>query len=161
MADEGSGSGDDCGGTCGSNNARKKARKMNCAELLAKINELVNTEKRGRMGTKGLMQRFRDYLGDDATHGPTYYDQQRSLRSYMDEYEDKGCGGPPPNALEWVDKKLPAPAPAPEEGLSTTQKVVAGAGAVGAGYLIYRGIRMIPSLFPALWWTAPANLAAP
>lgn len=151
--------GDDCGGTCGSNNARRKARKMNCAELFAKINELVNTEKRGRMGPKGLMQRFRDYLGDDPTHGPNYYDQQRSLRSYMDEYEDKGCGGPPPSAVEWVDKKLPLPAK--EEGLTTTQKIGVGLGVAGTGYLIYRGVRMIPSLFPALWWTAPANLAAP
>lgn len=29
------------------------------------------------------------------------------------------------------------------------------------GYLLYRGIRMIPSLFPALWWTIPANVVAP
>jgi hypothetical protein len=32
---------------------------------------------------------------------------------------------------------------------------------VGAGYLIYRGIRMIPSLFPPLWPTIPANLVIP
>jgi RHS repeat-associated protein len=33
--------------------------------------------------------------------------------------------------------------------------------AVGGCYVIYRGIRMIPSLFPALWWTIPANAVAP
>ncbi|EOD79642.1 hypothetical protein D515_01436 [Grimontia indica] len=39
--------------------------------------------------------------------------------------------------------------------------VVAGAAAVGIGYLIYRGVRMIPSLAPPLWWTIPGNLAVP
>jgi hypothetical protein len=32
---------------------------------------------------------------------------------------------------------------------------------VGVGYLIYRGIRLLPSLFPPLWWTIPENLAIP
>ncbi|ELP58541.1 putative cell wall associated protein [Clostridium pasteurianum DSM 525 = ATCC 6013] len=36
-------------------------------------------------------------------------------------------------------------------------KVVAG----GATYLVYRGIRMAPSLAPPLWWTIPANAVAP
>ena len=39
--------------------------------------------------------------------------------------------------------------------------VVGGAAALGAGYLIYRGVRMLPSLLPALWWTIPANIATP
>ena len=34
-------------------------------------------------------------------------------------------------------------------------------GVVGGTYLIYRGIRMIPSLVPPLWWTIPANIATP
>jgi|GEM_PF-1784639 len=38
--------------------------------------------------------------------------------------------------------------------------VVVGAG-IGIGYLIYRGVRMVPSLFPPLWPTIPANLAIP
>ena len=38
--------------------------------------------------------------------------------------------------------------------------VVAGA-AVGAGYLLYRILRIIPSLLPPLWWTLPANLVMP
>lgn len=32
---------------------------------------------------------------------------------------------------------------------------------VGAGYLIYRGIRMLPSLIPAFWGTLPINAATP
>lgn len=38
--------------------------------------------------------------------------------------------------------------------------VVTG-GSAAAGYLIYRGVRMLPSLVPALWWTIPANVMAP
>jgi RHS repeat-associated protein len=53
------------------------------------------------------------------------------------------------------------PQPHNEDGLTTEQKVAVGAGAVGVGYLLYRGARMIPSLFPALWPTIPANLAIP
>jgi len=36
-----------------------------------------------------------------------------------------------------------------------------GIGIGVGGYVLYRGIRMIPSLFPALWWTIPANAATP
>lgn len=34
-------------------------------------------------------------------------------------------------------------------------------GSVGIGYLIYRGIRLLPSLAPPLWGTLPLNLATP
>ena len=34
-------------------------------------------------------------------------------------------------------------------------------GAAAAGYIIYRGVRMLPSLVPPLWWTIPANVAIP
>jgi hypothetical protein len=47
----------------------------------------------------------------------------------------------------------------------SAREIIGGAAAVGAGigvgYLIYRGVRMIPSLFPPLWPTIPANLAIP
>ena len=54
--------GEDCVQECSpyNNKARKAAAEMSCAELLAKILELTSTEKVGRMGTKGLVQRFRD-----------------------------------------------------------------------------------------------------
>lgn len=33
---------------------------------------------------------------------------------------------------------------------------------VGIGYVIYRGVRMIPSIvFPPLWWTVPGNAVLP
>lgn len=34
-------------------------------------------------------------------------------------------------------------------------------GGVTAGYVLYRVVRMIPSLFPPLWETIPVNLAVP
>ena len=37
---------------------------------------------------------------------------------------------------------------------------VAG-GTAATGYMIYRGVRLLPSLVPALWWTLPANIATP
>jgi len=43
----------------------------------------------------------------------------------------------------------------------TQKKMVGGAAAIGTGYLIYRGLRMLPSLAPPLWWTIPENLAFP
>jgi len=48
-----------------------------------------------------------------------------------------------------------------EYARSTAKRVLAGAGAVGVGYGIYRVLRMLPSLAPPLWWTVPANLACP
>ncbi|VWC43313.1 YD repeat-containing protein [Burkholderia lata] len=39
--------------------------------------------------------------------------------------------------------------------------VVKTAAGIGATYAAYRAIRMIPSLVPPLWWTLPANVAAP
>ncbi len=42
----------------------------------------------------------------------------------------------------------------------TKSLFVAGA-AVGTGYVIYRGVRMLPSMLPPLWWTIPGNLVIP
>lgn len=142
-----------------SKNARRKARKMSCKELLDKINELSDREKSGRMGTKGLKQRFRDYKGDDATHGPFIFDQQRSLRTYIDEYTSRGCGDPPGNAVELAERALPAPAAEPErEGITGKDVAVVGGG-IAAGYVVYRVVRFLPSLLA--WPTIPANLAIP
>lgn len=38
--------------------------------------------------------------------------------------------------------------------------VKAGSAAV-AGYIIYRAVRLLPSLLPSFWWTLPANIVAP
>ena len=41
------------------------------------------------------------------------------------------------------------------------KNAASAAAAVGTGYLIYRGLRMVPSLFPVLWPTIPANAVIP
>ncbi|SDC34982.1 type VI secretion system tip protein TssI/VgrG [Paraburkholderia lycopersici] len=56
--------------------------------------------------------------------------------------------------------------PEPEESKcpknsSAAKAVVATGAGIGAGYIAYRIIRMIPSLFPPLWGTIPENVAIP
>lgn len=146
-----------------SKKAAKKARKMSCAELLAKIKELTDTEKRGGDGgSKGLLQRFRDYRGDDLTHGPEILNQQRSLRTYNQEYLNKGCGDPPGDAVEVAERELPVKVSDNEANEAKAVKAAAiVGGTVGLGYAAYRVIRFLPSLAPPLWWTIPENLAIP
>lgn len=48
-----------------------------------------------------------------------------------------------------------------EKSKKTVKNIVKGAVAVGSGYLLYRGIRMLPSLFPPFWPTIPANAIIP
>ena len=60
-----------------------------------------------------------------------------------------GCGGPPPP---------PTPAATCGDACQSTATVVA---AGGAAYIIYRCIRMAPSLLPPFWPTIPANMAIP
>jgi Toxin with a conserved tryptophan and TIP tripeptide motif len=58
--------------------------------------------------------------------------------------------------------KLPRPLAAASDVLPRAVKTAVGVGAgIGVGYIIYRGLRLLPSLFPALWPTLPANLAIP
>jgi RHS repeat-associated core domain len=46
--------------------------------------------------------------------------------------------------------------------LPSSKQIMIGVGALGAGYLIYRGVRMLPSVvFPPLWPTIPLNAAIP
>jgi hypothetical protein len=60
-----------------------------------------------------------------------------------------GCGGPPPP---------PVPAETCGDACKTTATVVV---AGGTAYIVYRCLRMAPSLLPPLWGTIPANLAIP
>lgn len=43
----------------------------------------------------------------------------------------------------------------------TTVTVANGIVLVGGGYIAYRIVRFVPSLVPALWWTAPTNAMVP
>ena len=88
--------------------------------------------------------------------------RQQGLRNRLNDWNTQGCGDPPPNAWDWATRPVPQADPKPavdaQRVVETTAKVGAG---LGAAYLTYRVIRMIPSLLPPLWWTIPENLAIP
>lgn len=60
--------------------------------------------------------------------------------------------------VEWSRPVVP---PRSSSGLSTGEAAVAAGATVAGGYLIYRAVRMLPSLLPPLWWTIPGNAAIP
>jgi len=64
-------------------------------------------------------------------------------------------GATNPDGTPWLPVR-PEPVP-----LVTGNQVLGGAAVIGGGYLIYRGARMVPSLFPPLWWTIPINAGTP
>ena len=156
-----------------------------CECLASKINEYINANKSGGSGTRGLASRFSQQVQSGASgpgtaswtnHANEIQIQQRTLQEHLDEYDGRGCGGPPgqgipADARQWATRPLPTaaewgannPAPSRYTGVtgSAAGDVVAAGAALGTGYLIYRGIRMLPSLFPPLWWTIPANAAIP
>lgn len=134
---------------------------MDCAQLRDKINELMDTEKSGRAGPKGLVQRFRDFRGDDATHAGNILNDQAALNSYLDEYDNQGCGDPPDGARALANRPMPAASPREGSDNKLARNALIAGGVVGGGYLLYRGLRLLPSLFPPLWPTLPANLAVP
>ena len=127
----------------------------------------------------------------DANHLSNIRREQGRLSSERAEYDSEGCNddddddhgnfeGRLRSANHFINVELPAPQLAwnprrhppkaqsdaaswVNAGVETaisgeTRKVIVTAGGI---YLLYRSVRMIPSAFPALWWTAPANLAAP
>jgi RHS repeat-associated protein len=82
---------------------------------------------------------------------------QRQINNLQDEY-DENCGdddgGP--------NEPQPVPVPVcPAKKPELCKAVVVAAGGATAGYIIYRCVRMIPSLFPPLWETIPINVAVP
>lgn len=91
-----------------------------------------------------------------------YGDTQRGLRNRLNDWNSNGCGPPPPGAWDWATKEVPAADPKPGVDAKRVGEAAAATGAtVGAGYIIYRVIRFLPSLLPPLWETIPANAAIP
>ncbi|HKX27213.1 MAG TPA: S8 family serine peptidase [Blastocatellia bacterium] len=147
-----------------------------CDALEKKIDEFVNRDKRqqGGSGTHGLVHRFREQIngangpGTESwtNHDTAMKDQQKGLRDLLNEWDKNGCGPPPSNSWKWATRPTPSPSewignrrePATSTAMQTGLKVAAG---VGAGYLFYRGVRLLPSLFPPFWPTLPVNLAIP
>jgi len=143
-----------------------------CEKLRKEIDDLLYRNKRelGNGGTHGLVHRFAEQINGQngpgtsswQTHEDTIKNQQEALRKRLREWDKNNCGDPPPNAWQWASRPVPQTKEWKDPGLSTAQKVVVGGAAtIGAGYIIYRVIRFIPSLFPPLWGTIPANAAIP
>lgn len=87
-----------------------------------------------------------------------YHDLAATLLQTLQDLWDDNCDDddrPPRDPVGVPVPYCPQIAPRP---VLTPQKVAMGA--IG-GYLVYRGIRMIPSLFPPLWPTIPFNAATP
>jgi RHS repeat-associated protein len=110
-------------------------------------NNLYKNRKTGTNSWEGHQQKYRDV--------------QQELKDKIDEYKNSGCedknGQLPKEVEDWANT------PAPEKPRRYRQGEMAikiGGGAVAA-YGLYRGIRLLPSLFPPLWWTIPVNLATP
>ena len=154
---------------CGTNSEHTK---KSCSQLLNEINDFVYRDKHlnNNGGTHGLIHRFKEQInGKNGPGTQSWIDheqqicgQQKGLRCRLQAYASNGCGGPPPNAWNYATKPVPT---AKEwknpSNTSAAKVVVGGAAAIGGGYLLYRGLRMIPSLFPPLWPTIPANAAIP
>jgi len=140
--------------------------------LLRNIASLKADIKRAFKG-KNISGEIRDGMEGYAAHGKTHCQRAQELLDVLDQ-----CFGPyPPEQQAALDAlrlavnlfcKLPppirvpapsTPSPVPSPGVATATKVAFG---VTTGYLIYRGIRMIPSVaIPPLWPTIPANAVFP
>ena len=140
-----------------------------CKDLLAEILRfMANIQKRDLdlRENKGNLPETKPaqpdpHYGNRSLQGERqqYEDQQRGLRRRLQKYEDNNCGDPPPDAEDLATRPVPAADPKPgNEAVKRTAEVGA---AIGAGYIAYRVIRMIPSLFPPLWWTIPENAVIP
>ena len=154
---------------CGTNSEHTK---KSCDQLLNEINDFVYRDKHlnNNGGTHGLIHRFKEQInGKNGPGTQSWIDheqqicgQQKGLRCRLQAYASNGCGSPPPNAWNYATKPVPT---AKEwknpSNTSAAKVVVGGAATIGGGYLLYRGLRMIPSLFPPLWPTIPANAAIP
>jgi hypothetical protein len=58
-----------------------------------------------------------------------------------------------PKPPDWPKTKM--------EGCDTCQKAADVVVVAGVGYIVYRCVRMLPSLAPPLWWTIPGNAVLP
>ena len=128
------------------------------------IRNPLNLPQSGPMSVGGHQQQFRN--------------KQTNLRRMLQQWDTNNCGPGyvPRDAWNWATRPAPSPAPQSEAARRVSEPpadgteipaseiavaVGAAAATVGAGYIIYRIARMLPSLLPPLWWTIPANVAVP
>jgi RHS repeat-associated protein len=89
---------------------------------------------------------------------------EENMARRLEEYRNK-CGGgdPPPIPVRppYFNPDGSGNKSRPQNRIITPENVGKAIGAGVGAYLLYRGIRMLPSLLPPLWWTIPANAAIP
>jgi len=157
-----------------------------CTCLLERIKQLAFAPtKEAGGGTQGLQQRFAQQVAKGAqgpgtpswiNHEKAIREQRESLSKHLEEHRRQGCGGgsgaliaaqalvdrPLPTAAEWEANNPPVVSfETDDSGLSAGEVAAGAAVGVGALYIGWRVIRMLPSLAPPLWGTIPVNLAAP
>ena len=93
--------------------------------------------------------------GDWRTYGPDGKAVTDRDYSHPNDHPDL----PNPHAHDWTwDGENASRGPAYDPSIKNIANIVLAA---GTGYLIYRGLRMLPSLIPSFWWTIPINATAP
>jgi hypothetical protein len=149
-----------------------------CECLSDAIEALLNAENPHNTGEKGLGQHFREQTQRGAAapgtpawnrHEGIIEDQQANMRDHLNEHQARGCGGPPaggsPFPVGAWDAATREVTESDWRANNSTYQGVTGSPAgdaavgVGAGYLLYRGLRLLPSLlFPP---SLIPNLAIP
>lgn len=129
-----------------------KASSAHCKALRNKIKnfqeQLDERWKELGLNRKGLLERVGpgEALADSMRGHRTLINIRDSeMRKWEKKYSDDCEDDDPPQ----------------EQSCDTGCAVAATAGTMGAGYIAYRCLRMLPSFAPPLWPTIPANLAIP
>jgi len=178
-----SGSGGGVGGGDGGQGDKEKnpstpviitGKTQKCKELEDRIRRLTDELKNKRHPDLLINPRGLPLYGPKdsvESHIFQYHDVQTGLQRLIEQWHKNGCGDSGQGgdwrlineAYLWSYQPTPINIGVgrhPRVSVTPGQ-AAAGAGAVVGGYLLYRAIRMLPSLIPALWWTIPANAAAP
>lgn len=137
-----------------------------CNELAKQIKKFLNSlQRRARQ----IMQNLGNLEGPSLDiYTNRFQEEQQGLRNRLDEWNTGNCGGPgptaqiPENAWKWATDPPPPPGISPTADRSQLVQVATGvAVTIGVAYVLYRIVRMVPSLAPPLWWTIPVNVAVP
>jgi hypothetical protein len=168
-----------------------KDREPSCEEIKARMDWVMrDLEKRyaeqlagrppGALYPAGTIHKGKDVSGKDVWlgHDEQITGRKNELRKLTNRYRsktaDRGpCEDPPDDPglskkLNAVQRPNPTAADWEKQNGTTVEDWLKGhpnsvkaAAALGAGYIIYRVIRFLPSLFPPLWPTIPENVAIP
>jgi RHS repeat-associated protein len=109
----------------------------------------------GEPNSKGILYNPDGSIKQEREYGP---DGQPTKDT---DYNHGGVGHVFPHEHDWKDGVRQDGIPVTKSDSLVVKNVAKTGVAIGTGYLIYRGIRMLPSFFPPLWWTIPENVAIP